>query len=78
MDLDKAKIPVPHLFIQFEGAEAWMHLGPASGLKAGDLKTVLLDFEPDEDVNFEVRMLTEEEAEGLPDFDGWYPLPDCE
>lgn len=47
-------------------------------LKAGDLKTVLLDFEPHEDVNFEVRMLTEEEAEGLPDFNGWYPLPDCE
>ena len=71
MDLDKAKIPRAHIFIQFQGAKTWRHLGPASGLKAGGLKTVLLDFEADEDLNIEVRMLTEEEVADLPDFDGW-------
>ena len=61
----------PQLFVRPQGGGGWLHMGPADRMPAGDLKSMLLDFEADEDVEVEVRPMTQEEVDALPEFDGW-------
>lgn len=62
-----------HLFIQPQGGAGgeWLHIGPADGVPAGDLRASLADFEDEEGVEFDVRPMTQEEVDALPEFDGW-------